>query len=116
VLSSAEFERALWGREFKRQVKMAAARVEVYEDAALAERVGVSRNAVTGWWRGSRPNAPTLLRLARVVGLPADALIVWVHGPMDEQAPSEDPQAFGEAALEREAQRRRRGVPQQTPE
>lgn len=120
VLSSAELERVEWGRAFKRQVKMAAASVELYEDAGLADAVGVSRNAVTGWWRGSKPTTPTLLRLAQILRLPVDEVIRWVYSPSEpprrRATDAEDPRAFGEAALEDTARRQRHGVPQRTRE
>ena len=80
VLSAVELQRAAWGREFKRYVKTAAASREIYEDAVLAERAGVTRNTVQGWWRGARPGGETAVRLARALGLPTDALLRYVYG------------------------------------
>lgn len=104
VLSSVEFQRSTWGREFKRQIKTAASRVELYEDAVLAERVGVSRNAVQGWWQGARPSAQTLTRLSRVIGLSPEALYSWVYD--DGPAPDATPIPDGAAAPDDDAAER----------
>lgn len=79
VLSPVE----LRGLEFKRYVRAAAALNRLYEDTEIAEAVGVSRGAVSGWWRGSQPTVDTIYRLAGATGLSPDELtrFVYQEGP-----------------------------------
>lgn len=74
MLSPADLQRARRGAEFKRVVRSGAAMRDMFEDVDIAGAVGVSRNAVQGWWRGAAPSVPTLRRIAQATGVPYDDL------------------------------------------
>lgn len=71
------------GQAFKRYIRAAAALSDLYDDSVLADAVGIGRGAVSGWWRGSKPSAETIVRLARATGLSADELyrFLYADGP-----------------------------------
>lgn len=71
---------------------------------ALAERLGVSRQAVSKWERGeSSPDTDNLIALAELYGLSLDALVLGRDAP----APSQ-PAAFSGTDPEAENRRRRK--------
>lgn len=70
---------AAWGIDFKRLIRAAAAMRGLYDDKAIGEAVGRSRNTVAAWWKGTRPEPDTLAELASTTGLDADDLFAWVY-------------------------------------
>lgn len=88
VLSPVDLERAQRGREFKRLVRSDAARRDIYEDTELAEAIGVSRQAVQGWWAGARPSVYVLRRISEATGTPVEVLEAIAYpDPMPELPP-----------------------------
>ncbi len=83
MLSPIEAAALARGQALKRYVRAAAALNDLYDDVALAEKVGVQRGAVSGWWSGARPSPDTLGRLAMATGLSTDELtrFVYYDGP-----------------------------------
>ena len=81
VLSPLELARADKGVRFKRVVRSTAARRDLYDDAAIAREVGVSRNTVAAWWRGSDPGPEALKELARVMDMSAAELFALLYLP-----------------------------------
>lgn len=67
------------GQLLKRYVRAAAALSGFFDDASLAQAVGIGRGAVAGWWTGSQPSPPTIFRLAAVTGLSSDELTRFVY-------------------------------------
>lgn len=71
---------------------------------ALAERLGVSRQAVSKWERGeSSPDTDNLIALAELYGLSLDALVLGRDAPAPGQ-----PAAFSGTDPEAENRRRRK--------
>jgi transcriptional regulator with XRE-family HTH domain len=90
VLSPSEAAVKLRGQILKRYVRAAAAMNDLFDDAALADAVGIGRGAIAGWWRGAQPSGQTIFRLAAVTGLSADELTRFVYddgGPPSLPAP-----------------------------
>jgi transcriptional regulator with XRE-family HTH domain len=79
VLSPLELARADRGLRFKRAVRSEAARHDLYDDAAIADAVGVSRNTVGAWWKGAQPSPDALVELARVMDMRADELFALLY-------------------------------------
>lgn len=72
---------------------------------ALAERLGVSRQAVSKWERGeSSPDTDNLIALARLYNISLDALLLGQDAPV----PGQPPAAFSEADAERAERKRRK--------
>jgi transcriptional regulator with XRE-family HTH domain len=81
VLSPLELARVDRGLRFKRAVRSEAARHDLYDDAAIADAVGVSRNTVGAWWKGAQPSPDALVELARVMDMRADELFALLYVP-----------------------------------
>lgn len=79
VLTPAEAATKLRGQILKRYVRAAAAMNDLFDDAALADALGLSRGALAGWWSGAQPSGPTIFRLAGVTGLSPDELTRFVY-------------------------------------
>ncbi len=55
----------------------------------LAEELGVSRQAVSKWEKGtSEPNTSNLMALAKLYGIPAEDLLRGVESALEEQKKS----------------------------
>lgn len=71
---------------------------------ALAERLGVSRQAVSKWERGeSSPDTDNLIALASLYNISLDALLLGQDAPVPGQ-----PAAFSETDAERAERKRRK--------
>lgn len=79
MLSPPEQARLDRGQALKRYVRAAAALRELYDDKAIAQAVGRSRNTVASWWQGAQPEPETLRRLAAVIGLDPAELVAFVY-------------------------------------
>lgn len=90
MLAPAELKSATWGANFKRVVHARAAYLGIYGTANIARAVGISRNTVQDWWKGSRPEPETLGEVAHALGWSEDDLWRWVYrnGPEPEITPS----------------------------
>lgn len=101
VLSPAEAAAFDRGQAFKRYVRAAAALSGLYDDSMLADAVDIGRGAVQGWWRGSKPETPTIFRLADATGLSADELTRYLYA----DGPPPTLPASGPAGLQEGARR-----------
>ena len=55
----------------------------------MAESIGVSRQAVSKWEKGtSEPNTSNLMALAKLYGIPAEDLLRGVESALEEQKKS----------------------------
>ena len=103
VLTPAEVR----GQAFKRLIRAAAASQGLFDDAALARRLGRSRMTLLGWWRGAKPEPPALEQISEVTGLSLDELAahVYFEGPAPSLPPvdaaADEAAAWGRQALER---------------
>jgi transcriptional regulator with XRE-family HTH domain len=79
VLSPVDMAALERGQTLKRYVRAAAAMHELYDDVAIAERVGVQRGTVGKWWTGATPKGDTLFRLADATGLAPDELLRFLY-------------------------------------
>lgn len=90
VLTPGELDRRRRGQELKRVVRSAGAMHDLYDDSAIAEATGRTRNAVAGWWLGARPDPDSLRAIADVTGLDFGDLIAFVYGDGQPPIPAGD--------------------------
>jgi transcriptional regulator with XRE-family HTH domain len=112
VLSPGEAAAKLRGQILKRYVRAAAALNDLFDDAALADAVGLGRGAIAGWWRGAQPSGATIFRLADVTGLSPDELTRFVY----QDGPPPTLPAAGSALVSSVQEGLRRGLGYQLPE
>lgn len=79
LLSPHEAADLARGQVLKRYVRAAAALNDLFDDASLADTVGIGRGAVAGWWRGAKPTPDTIFRLAGATGLSPDELMRFLY-------------------------------------
>jgi len=97
VLTPAEAAALVRGQVFKRVIRAAGALRDLFDDASIAEAVGVGRGAVGDWWTGARPGAETIYRLASATGLSPEELtrFVYFDGPPPALPEPESPVTSG---------------------
>ncbi len=93
-------DKATRGAELKRLVRSAAAFHGIYDDKALAQAVGASRNAVMAWWSGAVPSPAHVRAIARVTGLDEKELGDYLYFSDDLPLLVEPKSAVSEAFLE----------------
>jgi transcriptional regulator with XRE-family HTH domain len=112
VLSPVEAAAKLRGQVLKRYVRAAAALNDLFDDAALADAVGLGRGAIAGWWRGAQPSGSAIFRLADVTGLSPDELTRFVY----QDGPPPTLPSAGSALVSSVQEGLRRGLGYQPPE
>ena len=81
MLSPIEATALERGQTLKRHVRAAAAMNDLHDDVTIAQQVGVSRAAVSGWWHGAQPSPATIRQIAKATGLyPYFRVIEASHG------------------------------------